>query len=344
MRFRHGYVYQYQITAFRILLIICIVSSGAFLFVNFYRGLSLLASFQTVFAGFSAIVLLLSLKGKLDEFLYQACHIYLLILYSLLVLGLFFIPNVNTTIFSIIFLVPPVSYLLLGRRWGFFYTIFFALTMLFLYLYRLASETDAFTLGVFGNLSVCLAVVWLFSLLYEKSREQSQKLLIKTASEDSLTQLLSRSALDIVLVRDLQSSINQDTILSIVIMDIDWFQIINDNYGHKLGDQVLVKVAQILKIGTRHSDSVFRLAGQEFCISLPNTMPKEAYRVAEKIRSMIEQTAFEFDDAVVSLTISAGVVGCDGKNYDLDRSLQEAYKCMHQAKKEGRNQIMMADE
>lgn len=341
MRFRHGYVYQYQTTAFRILLIICIVSSGAFLIVNFYRGLILLASSQAAFAVFSGFVLLLLLKGKFDESLYKVCHIYLSILYSLLFFGLLLVPNVKTTIFSVVFLVPPVSYLLLGHRWGFFYTAFFSLSMFFLYLFRLISESVSVSLGSFGNLVVCLATVWLFSSLYEKSRKQSQELLIKTASEDSLTQLLSRSSLDVVLGRDLQSSIIQGKPLSIVIIDLDWFQIINDNYGHDLGDKVLVEVAKILQKNIRYSDSAFRLAGQEFCLSLPNTTPKEAYNATEKIRTTIEQSTFQFGNTVVSLTISAGVVGCYDKNCFLDQSLRQAHKCVYLAKKAGRNQVVM---
>lgn len=343
MRFSHGYVYQYQTTAFKLLLIICLVSSVAFLLVNFYRGLLLLASFQTLFAGFSGLVLLLLLKGKLDGILYKASHAYLLILYSLFFLALLSIPNINNTIFSVIFLVSPVSYLLLGHRWGFLYTAVFSLTMLFVYFYRLASETDMFNFGVLGNLSVCLVTVWLFSHLYEKSRKQSQELMVKSAAEDSLTHLLNRSALSVILVRDLRFSINQNGALGIVIIDIDWFQIINDNYGHKLGDKILVQLAHIIKQNIRHSDSAFRLAGQEFCLSLPNTTLKGAYNIAEKIRTTIERSTFQIDETVVSLTISVGVVGCDSKDYDLDYLLKQAYKCMYQAKKGGRNQIIMQD-
>lgn len=344
MRFRQGYIYQYQATAFRVLLIICIVSSASFLIVNFCRGLLLLAFFQTLFAGGSGLVLLLLLKGKFDESLYKVCCIYLLILYSLLCVGLLLIPNIKMMIFSVIFLVPPVSYLLLGRSFGFFYTALFSSAMLFLYLFRLVSELGSVSMGAFGNLVACLATVWLFSSLYEKSRQKSQELLIKTTSEDSLTQLLSRSCLDVVLGRDLQSSIYQDKPLSIVIIDIDWFQIINDNYGHDLGDKVLVEVAQILKKSIRHSDSAFRLEGQEFCLSLPNTTPREAYNVTEKIRTTIEQSVFQFGNTVISLTISAGVVGCYDKNCLLDQSLRQAHKSVYLAKKAGRNQVVMNDD
>lgn len=343
MRSNHSYLFQYQTTAFQFLLIICIASDVMFLLSNFYKNLLLLPLLQVVFVVFSGLILLLLLKGKLDRYLYKVCLVYLAVLYCFLIFTLLMVPSVETTIFSVIFLIPPASYLLLGQRWGFIYTAFFSLIILVLYFFRLSFDTGSFNLGGLGNLVLCLAAVWLFSNLYEKSRIQSREFLIKTASEDDLTKLLSRSSLHVILIRDLQSSVGEDKSLSIVIMDIDWFQIINDNYGHKLGDKTLIEVANIIKQSIRHSDSAFRLGGQDFCVSLPSTTAKEAYWVAEKIRTEIEQKVFRFENTVISLTISAGIVDCYSKDCVVDKLLKKAYKRMHAAKSAGRNRIIMDD-
>lgn len=343
MRSNHPYVHQYQTAAFKFVLVICIASNVIFLLSNLYNDLLVLPLVQAAFVVFSGFTLLLLLKAKLGRYLYKVCLVYLAVLYCLLTFTLLMVPSVETTIFSVIFLIPPASYLLLGQRWGFIYTAFFSLIMLVLYFFRLSFDSGYFNLGGLGNLVLCLAAVWLFSNLYEKSRQQSQELLIKTASEDGLTKLLSRSSLHVILIRDLQFSVGEEKPLSIVIFDIDWFQIINDNYGHNLGDKVLIEVANIIKQGIRHSDSAFRLGGQDFCVSLPSTTAKEAYLVAEKIRIAIEQKAFQFESTVISLTISAGIVDCYSKDCIVDKLLKEAYKRMHAAKVAGRNQIIMDD-
>ena len=82
------------------------------------------------------------------------------------------------------------------------------------------------------------------------------------------------------------------TIFTVIMMDIDYFKMVNDTYGHEGGDIVLVEIAQLLKNSVRKSDLVARFGGEEFLIILTGTGEKSARIVAEKMRSKIEQTEF----------------------------------------------------
>lgn len=325
------------------MLVLAVVAGCIFSAVNFYLQRYPLSLVQLGFTILSMALLIALMQKKLTYNLNKVCRLYTGLLYVLALWLLIFLPTMQITMFSVIFLIPCVSYLLLGQLWGFVYTAFFATTSLGVYLFRYSTNEGIWDIGVAGNLGLCLVTVWLFSHLYEKSRLQSQKILMQTASEDSLTKLLSQSTLSMILSRDLKESINNDKALSIAVIDIDWFKIINNNYGYDVGDKVLFEIAQTIKANIRFSDSAFRLGGEEFCVSLPNTSSKEALQVIEKIRTIIEQKIFEFDGAVMSLTISAGIADCSYGEHRLDTAFELAAKRVHLAKSSGRNQVIVDD-
>lgn len=322
------------------MLVLSMVAGGIFFVTNFYQQRYTLALVQLSFTILSTLLFISLKQNKLIYSLNKVCRLYVGLLYLIVLLVLVFAPTMQSTIFSVIFLMPCVSYLLLGQRWGLAYTAIFATSSLAIYLFRFSLSEGFWDIGVAGNLSLCLITVWLFSHLYEKSRLQSQKILLKTASEDPLTKLLSQSILSMVLSRDFKQSIKNKKTLSIAVIDIDWFRIINNNYGYVIGDKVLFEVAQIIKANIRFSDSAFRLSGEEFCISLPDTSLREASQVIEKIRTIIEKKNFEFDGTVISFTISAGIADCSYGEHRLDTVFELATKRVHFAKSAGRNQIV----
>jgi diguanylate cyclase (GGDEF)-like protein len=128
--------------------------------------------------------------------------------------------------------------------------------------------------------------------------------------------------------------------LSLLLLDIDKFKDYNDNYGHLEGDQVLIRLGQVIKSCLRKMDSAYRYGGEEFTVILPETGGDEAATVAERIRAAVETERFtpRKDDETVTISISIGVT-----EYNLQEEIavfvQRADKAMYQSKQAGRNRV-----
>ena len=132
---------------------------------------------------------------------------------------------------------------------------------------------------------------------------------------------------------------NQD--LSIIAIDIDRFKKINDTFGHNMGDEVLIKVANILRSSIRKSDIVARFGGEEFVILLINASLDEATSIAEKIRVTIEKTIIKVDNREIRITSSFGVATLNKENNEeITTTLQRADDLLYIAKKHGRNEVV----
>ncbi len=125
--------------------------------------------------------------------------------------------------------------------------------------------------------------------------------------------------------------------LSILMLDIDHFKKVNDNYGHQTGDHVLSAVAEIIKTNLREVDLVGRYGGEEFLVILPQTDQNSGYQVAERIRRHIEGGTFTANG--VRITISIGV--SQYRNDEIGKFIDLADQLMYQAKTKGRNRVEM---
>ena len=162
------------------------------------------------------------------------------------------------------------------------------------------------------------------------------KKLEKLSQTDALTQLSNRLFLDGKFEREFLRASRYHSRLSVLIVDIDLFKLVNDSYGHNVGDQVLVEFSKILKAAVRKTDCVGRWGGEEFLIICPETSIQGAFTLAEKIRINVETT--DFPD-VGNITCSIGVT--QHKQGDLSNDLFiRADKALYQAKNEGRNKIV----
>jgi len=126
------------------------------------------------------------------------------------------------------------------------------------------------------------------------------------------------------------------------MLDIDNFKIINDNEGHQAGDKALQAVSQIIKNSTRESDIICRYGGEEFVVFLPETNPKNAFKVAEKIRRNIEKTDANFIGLSKPLTVSAGIaIKTPHMKISLKELVEQADKAMYTAKRSGKNKTVI---
>lgn len=167
---------------------------------------------------------------------------------------------------------------------------------------------------------------------------------LKTQAEiDHLTELFNTRALAKLADKALASVRRNNSVLSVLILDIDHFKGINDNYGHAAGDKVLHDFARILSEGLRPSDVVGRIGGEEFLILLPETGKEEAFKVAERLRSRVEEMNFRHEGYSIYFTICIGITSTDGRDKSFDLIMREADTALYQAKREGRNRVVPYD-
>jgi len=128
--------------------------------------------------------------------------------------------------------------------------------------------------------------------------------------------------------------------LSMLMIDIDRFKNINDQYGHKSGDLVLQALAQLFRETLREVDIIGRMGGEEFAVLLPATDGAQAVEVAERLRQIIAASEVELaDGARKSFTVSIGVASLSEHDASVDSLLSLADRAMYQAKQEGRNKV-----
>jgi diguanylate cyclase (GGDEF)-like protein/PAS domain S-box-containing protein len=169
-------------------------------------------------------------------------------------------------------------------------------------------------------------------ITFQKSLEEKA---IKLAKTDALTGLANRLELDSVLSEEIERVKRFQSSLSIIMLDLDHFKKVNDNYGHLLGDKCLIKTAEILKTSSRSVDTVGRWGGEEFLIVCPETDLDGALKLAEKIRHFLEGNIFpEVKQITGSLGVTAFIAGDT-----LETLISRADKALYKAKEFGRNRV-----
>ena len=170
--------------------------------------------------------------------------------------------------------------------------------------------------------------------------------LIERASTDMMTHLKLKYFFYNILTDKLDNALANDTKLSIIMFDIDFFKRFNDTYGHACGDYVLITVAKIIKSSIRGQDMASRYGGEEFTVLLNKTSKEDAMIVAERIRGKVEQFDFCYEDQHVKVTISLGVSTFDTEVNPITTPkllVDQADQALYVSKRNGRNQVTFAD-
>jgi diguanylate cyclase len=157
---------------------------------------------------------------------------------------------------------------------------------------------------------------------------------------DPLTDLPNRLAYDERVAIEIARSKRYNTVLSLLMWDIDLFKKINDNFGHKAGDKTLILIASLLSQHCRETDFVSRFGGEEFTMLLSDTNAQSALTTANKIRNIVEKTAFNSNGKKIAITISCGITQFIGSDDD-ESAFIRADKALYQAKSNGRNQCII---
>lgn len=161
------------------------------------------------------------------------------------------------------------------------------------------------------------------------------------ASTDSMTQLLNRREFENIVNTELNIG-NNDFVSSVLIVDIDHFKQLNDQYGHLIGDELLKQFSTLLKAVLRDRDLIARWGGDEFVIMLHDANPNEAFKIAERLRSNIMKHVFNIENNLIQLTSSFGISALDTEEMEpLYSSYLKADKALYQAKDLGRNKTII---
>lgn len=166
-------------------------------------------------------------------------------------------------------------------------------------------------------------------------RTKNQELEI-LANCDPLTFCLNRRSLAKQFEALFAQAIAVQGHLSCLMVDIDFFKSVNDNYGHATGDKVIKAIADVLKTSTRDNDLVGRYGGEEFCVVLPEIESDTAANIAERIRQGIERRVL----SGVKITVSIGVCSLESNANKPDELLNLADKALYAAKRSGRNRVV----
>jgi diguanylate cyclase (GGDEF)-like protein len=179
--------------------------------------------------------------------------------------------------------------------------------------------------------------------LAEKNEElqRANEILSQLSITDGLTKLHNHRYFQDHLTREIKRVSRTQSPLSLILLDIDDFKMLNDTYGHAAGDEVLVSLAAIMNDSARESDLIARYGGEEFVILMPNTDLAGAVHLAEKIRMAVETTRLIIGDTMkpVDVTISLGVALFNGHRREF---FADADKALYRAKAAGKNCVIIA--
>ena len=166
-----------------------------------------------------------------------------------------------------------------------------------------------------------------------------KKYIEELSIKDQLTQIANRHYLETSFKKELDRTKRYNGMFSVILADVDHFKLVNDSYGHDVGDDVLIQIASILKNNTRATDIVGRWGGEEFLIICPESSAQEAEVVAENLRVKIENFSF---DVIGRKSCSFGVSEFKSSDEDSKEVIKRADNALYIAKNEGRNRVVVS--
>lgn len=181
--------------------------------------------------------------------------------------------------------------------------------------------------------------------LEEMTRELEEKNLIlnNLANIDGLTGIYNHRFFQNALDQEISRATRHESYLSLLLIDIDHFKVINDTYGHQAGDFVLIEFAKVLMKNIRKYDILARYGGEEFAVILPKTTEQDALSVGEKLRLEIEQTTFSGESGDHRITASFGQAYANpstDEKFSKNIFINQADEALYEAKEKGRNLVI----
>lgn len=196
---------------------------------------------------------------------------------------------------------------------------------------RLHTNTEVF--AMISSLLICGSMAYTFALLTKRQRA----LLQGYATQDALTQLGNRRAMNSELELSIQDHARAQIPATLILLDLDFFKTINDKFGHSAGDKVLVELADLLVQRVRKTDRLFRFGGEEFVVIARNTALSDAMIIAEELRNQIITHLKAPDGASISASFGCAQLQ---QGDSAEQWFVRADKAVYQAKQAGRNCVV----
>lgn len=329
---------EYRRTVLNVVLRVIIFSGSVFVINNWFKGLKVLALIEL------AVVLLsigiLCIHRKTPHLTFWA-SVFLFSVYAVILVGIYLVPFM-AALYTWLFLIPVLSYLLLGIALGNVFTSVFVVAGVAILFNDQFSASPAMPPISVANIGLCLSAIWALSYTYEYKRAAVVKRLQQMAAIDPLTGLNNRLLLESIFDMLCESLPEKRKSVSMLLIDLDHFKTVNDKYGHDVGDKVLINVSSLINDVRRRNDWAFRLGGEEFCMLIPDTSECQGIQIAERIRSAIEKT-IPIDGVAINITVTIGVSHWPADGKTLNQLYKVADNRLYEGKKNGRNKVIARD-
>ena len=194
------------------------------------------------------------------------------------------------------------------------------------------------------SLTITLITMLIIFFIYSVQLSKKEKTMQFLVDHDALTGIFNRRYFNRSGEKYFIDHQINNIPFSVVLLDIDDFKRINDQFGHLIGDSVLIKMAETIGQSLRGEDLFARYGGEEFVILLSGTSSKEAHETAESIRLNIESLSLPINNGPVSFTVSIGVCALGEHHVSFDHLLAETDQLLYQSKKNGKNQTTLLSE
>ena len=157
---------------------------------------------------------------------------------------------------------------------------------------------------------------------------------------DGMTGLYNRKYLDEFIDKKMPQELASGTTYAVMFLDIDYFKMVNDTYGHDAGDAILQKLSKTMKESVSENEFIIRYGGEEFLIIMKNPTPQSANELATKINKKFEKIVFTFNNVSFSKTVSIGYAFFPTDTDQIWKCIKYADLCLYEAKETGRNKVI----
>lgn len=192
---------------------------------------------------------------------------------------------------------------------------------------------------------LCLIIYDVTDVAVSRSELESMNHRLHQLSKtDFLTQLHNRGSWETLLVQEFKRIQRYQHVSSLLMIDIDHFKRVNDDYGHAAGDDVICEIARMVKKNLRETDIAGRYGGEEFAVLLVDTPEEQAVYFAERLRKSVENLSVQYHDLVIRCTVSIGIAQSASTLENHRAWIEQADKALYVSKSNGRNQLTLASQ
>jgi diguanylate cyclase (GGDEF)-like protein len=248
--------------------------------------------------------------------------------------------GIDSPLFNLYVLVIIVSALTLGKIITVLEVLLIA--AIYFYLGRANNLESIFSIVEFGEMIVIFVPILLVgyvTTLLAADIQYAREELILLSDTDEMTGLKNRRAFKSELSNEVKKGARYKRPFSLMMLDADNLKQVNDQYGHGIGDKLIVTLARTIQESLRSTDVLARYGGDEFIVMLPETSANRAIEVAERIRLGVENTSFSADGDRVSSTLSIGISCFPDDSGDSEDIINRADQALYESKRKGRNTV-----